>query len=193
MSRISEVLIGSVTPYQLMMGKLLGSAGVSTLLAVIYITGGIFTARYFGYGDAIRGSDLAWVVVFLPMAVFMFGSIFITIGAACTDLKDAQGMMTPAMLVMMLPWMTWFAIVNAPDSPVSVGLSLFPTNAPFLMLLRIAIPPGPPAWQVALSVALTTLTAVALVHAAGKIFRTGLLMQGKAATLGEMWRWVRAD
>ena len=193
MSRISEVLIGSVTPYQLMMGKLLGSACVSTLLAVIYITGGIFTARYFGYGDAIRGSDLAWVVVFLPMAVFMFGSIFITIGAACTDLKDAQGMMTPAMLVMMLPWMTWFAIVNAPDSPVSVGLSLFPTNAPFLMLLRIAIPPGPPAWQIALSVALTTLTAVALVHAAGKIFRTGLLMQGKAATLGEMWRWVRAD
>ena len=145
MSRISEVLIGSVTPYQLMMGKLLGSACVSTLLAVIYITGGIFTARYFGYGDAIRGSDLAWVLVFLPMAVFMFGSIFITIGAACTDLKDAQGMMTPAMLVMMLPWMTWFAIVNAPDSPVSVGLSLFPTNAPFLMLLRIAIPPGPPA------------------------------------------------
>jgi ABC-2 type transport system permease protein len=76
---------------------------------------------------------------------------------------------------------------------MSVGLSLFPTNAPFLMLLRIAIAPGPPIWQIALSVVLTTLTAVALVHAAGKIFRTGLLMQGKAATIGEMWKWVRAD
>jgi ABC-2 type transport system permease protein len=193
MSRISEVLIGSVTPYQLMMGKLLGSAGVSTLLALIYLTGGIFTARYFGYADAVRLSDLGWVVVFLPMAVFMFGAIFITIGAACTDLKDAQGMMTPAMLVMMLPWMTWFAVINAPDSPVAVALSLFPTNAPFLMLLRIAIPPGPPAWQIALSVVLTTLTALALVHAAGKVFRTGLLMQGKAASFGEMWTWVRAD
>ena len=192
MSRISEVLIGSVTPYELMMGKLLGSAAVSGLLAAIYFAAGIATARHFGYGDAIGMADVAWVVVFLPMAVVMFGSVFITIGAACSDLKDAQGMMTPAMLVLMLPWMTFFAVINAPDSPVSVALSLFPTNAPFLMLLRIAIAPGPPLWQIALSVVLAALTTVALVHAAGRIFRTGLLMQGKAATLGEMWKWVRA-
>jgi ABC-2 type transport system permease protein len=193
MSRISEVLIGSVTPYQLMMGKLLGSAAISVLLAGIYMAGGIATARHFGYGDAISLGDLGWVLVFLPMAVVMFGSIFITIGAACSDLKDAQGMMTPAMLVLMLPWMTFFAVINAPDSPVSVALSLFPTNAPFLMLLRIGIAPGPPMWQIAISVVLATATTFALVHAAGKILRTGLLMQGKAATLGEMWKWVRAD
>ena len=193
MSRISEVLIGSITPYELMMGKLLGSAAVSVLLAVIYMGGGIAMARYYGYGDAVRISDLGWVVVFLSMAVFIFGSIFITIGAACTDLKDAQGMMTPAMLLLMLPWMTWFSIINAPESTVSVVLSLVPTATPFLMLLRIAIPPGPPVWQVVLGVVLTGLTAVAFVYAAGKIFRTGLLMQGKAATFGEMWKWVRAD
>jgi ABC-2 type transport system permease protein len=176
-----------------MMGKLLGSAAVSVLLAVIYMGGGIAMARYYGYGDAVRMSDLGWVVVFLSMAVFIFGSIFVTIGAACTDLKDAQGMMTPAMLLLMLPWMTWFSIINAPESTVSVVLSLVPTATPFLMLLRIAIPPGPPMWQVILGVALTALTAVAFVYAAGKIFRTGLLMQGKAATFGEMWKWVRAD
>jgi ABC-2 type transport system permease protein len=193
MSRISEVLIGSVTPYELMMGKLLGSAAVSVLLATIYMTGGVFMTWRYGYGDMIRPADLAWLLVFLSIAVVMFGAIFITIGAACSDLKDAQSMMTPAMLIMMLPAMTWFAIINAPESPVSVGLSFFPTATPFLMLLRIAIPPGPPMWQVLLSVVLTATTAVALVHAAGKIFRTGLLMQGKAATLGEMWKWVRAD
>jgi ABC-2 type transport system permease protein len=193
MSRISEVLIGSVTPYELMMGKLLGSAAISVLLAAIYTGGGVVMARYYGYGDAIRPSDLGWLFLFLSMAVFIFGSIFITIGAACSDLKDAQGMMTPAMLFLMLPWMTWFAIINAPESPMSVGLSLFPTATPFLMLLRIAIPPGPPLWQILLSVVLTAITAVAFVYAAGKIFRTGLLMQGKAATLGEMWKWVRAD
>ncbi|HVD93607.1 MAG TPA: ABC transporter permease [Vicinamibacterales bacterium] len=193
MSRISEVLIGSVTPYQLMMGKLIASAAVSVLLASIYMTGGVMMARYYGYGDAIHPSDLAWLFLFLAMAAFIFGSIFITIGAACSDLKDAQGMMTPAMLFLMLPWMTWFAILNAPESPMSVGLSLFPTATPFLMLLRIAIPPGPPMWQILLSVVLTGATTVALVHAAGKVFRTGLLMQGKAATLGEMWKWVRAE
>jgi ABC-2 type transport system permease protein len=193
MSRISEVLIGSITPFELMMGKLAGCVGVSLLLAAIYVTGGVAVARQFGYGDAIRATDLAWLLLFLLMASFMFGSIFITIGASCSDLKDAQGMMTPAMLIMMFPWMTWFAILNAPDSPISVALSMFPTNAPFLMLLRIMLPPGPPMWQVAISVVLAAATSVAAVYAAGKIFRTGLLMQGKAATFGEMWKWVRAD
>jgi ABC-2 type transport system permease protein len=193
MSRISEVLIGSVTPFELMMGKLIGSVAVSVLLAGIYVVGAIFGARYFGYLDVIRPTDIGWLLLFLVMASFMFGSIFITIGAACSDLKDAQGMMTPAMLIMMLPWMTWFAVINAPESPVAVSLSLFPTATPFLMLLRIMLPPGPPLWQILLSVALTAITSVAAVYAAGKIFRTGLLMQGKAATFGEMWKWVRAS
>lgn len=193
MSRISEVLIGSVSPFELMMGKLIGSVGVSLVLAGIYVVGGTVAARYFGYGDVIRASDIGWLLLFLVMASFMFGSIFITIGAACSDLKDAQGMMTPAMLIMMLPWMTWFAVINAPESPMAVGLSLFPTASPFLMLLRIMLPPGPPLWQILLAVVLTALTSVAAVYAAGKIFRTGLLMQGKAATFGEMWKWVRAS
>jgi ABC-type Na+ efflux pump permease subunit len=193
MSRISEVLIGSVSPFELMIGKLAGSVAVSLLLAVVYLVGGAIVARYFGYGDALHVTDMAWLLLFLVMASFMFGSIFITIGAACSDLKDAQGMMTPAMLIMMLPWMTWFAIINAPESPLAVGLSLFPTASPFLMLLRIMLPPGPPLWQVAIAVALTGATTIAAVYAAGKIFRTGLLMQGKAATFAEMWRWVRAS
>jgi ABC-2 type transport system permease protein len=193
MSRISEVLIGSIAPSELMMGKLLGSAAVSLLLATIYTTGGTLMAWHYGYGGMIRPGDIAWLFAFLSLAVFMFGAIFITIGAACSDLKDAQGMMTPAMLMMMLPAMTWFSIINAPDSNVSVALSLFPTATPFLMLLRIAIPPGPPVWQIAVGFVLTAVTAVVFVRAAGKIFRTGLLMQGKAATFGEMWKWVRAE
>ena len=151
MSRISEVLIGSVTPFQLMLGKLAGSVAVSVLLAVdLHRRRDERRRSDFGYGDVIHAADIGWLFLFLMMAAFMFGSIFITIGASCSDLKDAQGMMTPAMLIMMLPWMTWFAILNAPDSPVSVGLSLFPTATPFLMLLRIMLPPGPPIWQIAL-------------------------------------------
>jgi ABC-2 type transport system permease protein len=193
MSRISEVLIGSVTPFELMMGKLAGCIAVSLLLAGFYVFGGIGVARHFGYGDAIHAADIAWLFLFLVMASFMFGSVFITIGAACSDLKDAQGMMPPAMLMLMLPWLTWFAVLNAPDSPVSIGLSFFPTATPFLMLLRIMLPPGPPMWQIVTSVVITALASVASVYAAGKIFRTGLLMQGKAATFGEMWRWVRSS
>jgi ABC-type Na+ efflux pump permease subunit len=193
MSRISEVLIGSVTPFELMLGKLLGAGAVSFLLALMYVVAGVFVARHYGYGDAIRSSDLAGFTVFLALSVLMFGSIFVSIGAACSDIKDAQSMMGPAMMLMMLPWMTWFAVLNAPESPIAIGLSLFPTATPFLMLLRIALPPGPPMWQVALGLVLTTATSFGLAYAAGKIFRTGLLMQGKGATLGEMWRWVRTS
>jgi ABC-2 type transport system permease protein len=193
MSRISEVLIGSVTPFELMMGKLAGSIAVSVLLASVYVVGGLAVARRFGYGDVVHGVDIAWLLLFLLMASFMFGSVFITIGAACSDLKDAQGMMPPAMLLLMLPWLTWFAVLNAPDSPIAIGLSMFPTATPFLMLLRIMLPPGPPAWQIAVSVAITATATVAMVYAAGKIFRTGLLMQGKPASFVEMWRWVRAS
>ena len=193
MSRISEVLIGSVTPFELMMGKLSGAIAVSLLLASVYVVGGLSVARRFGYADVVHGADIAWLFLFLLMASFMFGSVFITIGAACSDLKDAQGMMPPAMLLLMLPWLTWFAVLNAPDSPIAIGLSMFPTAAPFLMLLRIMLPPGPPLWQVVVSVAITATATVAMVYAAGRIFRTGLLMQGKAASFAEMWRWVRAD
>jgi ABC-2 type transport system permease protein len=193
MSRISEVLIGSVTPFELMMGKLIGSATVSLLLACVYLVGGVAVANHWGYGDAITPAALAWFLLFLVLALFIFGSVFIAIGAACSDLKDAQNMMTPAMLLLMLPAMTWFSVARAPDSTMALTLSMIPTAAPFLMLMRLAVPPGPPLWQVLVSVSLTALTVVAAVYAAGKIFRTGLLMQGKAATLGEMWRWVRTN
>ena len=149
--------------------------------------------RLLADADLAIASDLAWFTLFLALSVLMFGSMFVSIGAACSDIKDAQGMMAPAMTLMMLPWMTWFAVLNAPESPMAVGLSLFPTATPFLMLLRIALPPGPPMWQVALGVSLTAATAMGMAYAAGKIFRTGLLMQGKGATLGEMWRWVRSS
>jgi ABC-2 type transport system permease protein len=191
MSRISEVLIGSVTPFQLMMGKLVGGAGVCALLAAIYVCGALGVAYYWGYADAVAPSQLAWFAFFLLMAVLLFGSIFIAVGAACTDLKDSQNLMTPVMLVMMLPMITAGSILRAPDGMVATVLSLIPTATPFLMMLRISMHPGPPAWQVALSAVFVLATVLFCVWAAGRIFRTGLLMQGKSASVSEMIRWVR--
>lgn len=192
MSRVSEVLIGSLRPFELMMGKLLGTAAVSMLLAVMYVAGGIVVARHFGQAAAVLPIYVVWLFAFLALAILMFGAVFVAIGAACTDLKDTQAMMPPAMLVIMLPFMVWFPVFRAPESGMALALSMWPTSAPFLMLLRVALPPGPPAWQVATAFALTAGATTCAVYAAGKIFRTGLLMQGKAPTFAEMWRWVRA-
>jgi ABC-type Na+ efflux pump permease subunit len=192
MSRISEVLIASVTPFQLMMGKLIGGVAVSTLLAAIYIAGGLAVAQYWGgYASAVTPMILVWFLLFLVMSIFIFGSLFVAIGAACNDLKDSQSMMTPVMVLVMLPMFTWASVLRAPDGTMATVLSLIPTAAPFLMMLRIALRPGPPGWQIAASVALMAGTVMVVVWAAGKIFRTGLLMQGKSATVAEMLRWVR--
>lgn len=126
------------------------------------------------------------------MSLFIFGSLFIAIGAACNDLKDSQNMMTPVMLLVMMPIFTAGSVLRAPDGTLATVLSLIPTAAPFLMILRISLQPGPPTWQIVASVALMAGTVTLVVWAAGKIFQTGLLMQGKSATMAEMLRWVTA-
>lgn len=192
MSRISEVLLGSVSPFELMLGKLLGFGGVSLVLAALYVGGGYGVAVYYGYADALDPRMLAAFLLFQVLALLIFGSLYMAVGAACSELKDAQSLMTPVLLLTMLPVFVWTAVLKSPSSPFSVGASLFPPATPFLMLLRMALRPAPPAWQIVLSVVLTTLTALACVYAAGKIFRTGLLMQGKPPTFGELARWVVA-
>jgi ABC-type Na+ efflux pump permease subunit len=190
MSRISEVLLGSITPFELMMGKLMGNAGIAMVLAALYLGGGFAVLAYYGYANVISPGLVAALVFFLFLAILLYGSLYTAVGAACSELKDAQSLMMPVMLLSMLPVFVWTAVLKNPASPLSVGMSLFPPASPFLMLMRLALRPAPPAWQVALSVVLTTVTAMAIVWAAGKIFRTGLLMQGKPPSFVELARWV---
>jgi ABC-2 type transport system permease protein len=190
MSRISEVLISSVTPFQLMAGKLIGVAAVAVLLALVYFGGGVYAAASAGMWDLIRPALMAWFVVFLVLAVLIFGSLFIAIGAACSDLKDSQSMMQPVMIFLLLPLFAAPVVLRSPGSTLSIVLSMFPTATPFLMLVRLAMTPPPPMWQVLVSVVLTLATAAFFVWAAGKIFRIGLLMQGKPPNLPELMRWI---
>ena len=192
MSRISEVLLGSVTPFELMLGKLLGNVGIASVLATLYVGAAMPWPSVTGMAMwSILGCSLAWQL-FLVLAVMLYGSLYMAIGAACSDLKDAQSLMMPVMLLSMLPIFLWMAVLRNPTSGLSVGLSLFPFSTPFLMLLRMALTPSPPVWQVLLSILLTTLTALACVWAAGKIFRVGLLMHGKTPSYRDMARWVMA-
>jgi ABC-type Na+ efflux pump permease subunit len=192
LSKISEVLLGSVTPFELMMGKLLGNTAIALLLALLYLSAGYAAALYYGYADMLSAGLLAALGLFLILAMLLFGSLYMAVGAACNDIKDAQSLMMPIMFMSMFPAIVWIPIMRNPSSLFSVGLSLFPPASPFLMMMRIALKPAPPAWQVALAVVLTSLTTLFCVWAAAKIFRTGLLMQGKAPTYAELARWVMA-
>jgi len=191
MSRISEVLVASVSPFELLLGKLFGVTAVAVLLAIVYFFGVGYFAVYSGRPDLIQPALMGWFLIFLVCCVLMFGSMFLAIGSACSDLKDAQSMMQPVMMLLMVGYIGSFAVLRAPESNVALGLSFFPTSAPFIMMLRMAMQPTPPLWQPVLSLALTLAATVAFVWAASRIFRVGVLMQGKGATLGEMLKWIR--
>lgn len=193
MQRIAEVLLGSVTPFQLMAGKLFGMVGVSLTILTVYLGGAVVGAREAGFAEHIPanlGTLVIWFVLFQGLAVLMFGAVFAAIGAACSDMKEAQSMLMPVWIVICFPMFVWFIVVREPGSTFSTILSLIPPGTPMLMMLRTAAMPNIPLWQPLLGVALVLLTTVFCVFVAGRIFRVGLLMQGKGASLREMLRWA---
>ncbi len=190
MARIAEVLLGSVTPFELIMGKLLGTVAMSFTMVSIYLAGGFYALYYAGYAEFFPMHLMGWFVVFMSLAILMYGSLFAAIGAAVTDMKEAQSAMLPVMLLAMLPMFVWFNVIKSPTATFSVVLSLIPPATPMLMLMRQSVPPGIALWQPLLGVALVLVTTVACVFAAGRVFRIGILMQGKGANLMQMLKWA---
>jgi ABC-2 type transport system permease protein len=190
MQRIAEVLLGSVRPFDLMLGKLLGMTSVSLTISAVYLGGAWWAAARSGYADSISVGLLAWFLVYQILAALMYGSLFAAVGAACTDMKETQTLMWPVMVLVMVPLWMLGAVVQEPNGAVVTGLSFFPFATPMLMIARQAVPPGVPWWQPAVGVAGVVLTTLACVWAAGRIFRVGILLQGKGARLADLARWV---
>ncbi len=120
----------------------------------------------------------------------MFGSIYAAVGAACTDMKEAQAMLTPVTIITMLPLFVWLNVVREPTSMFSTLASFFPPATPMLMIARLAVPPGISLWQPLVGVVVVLAATVACVYISGRIFRVGILLQGKAPRVGELLRWV---
>lgn len=190
MQRIAEVLLSSVTPFQLMMGKLVGMAGVALTLSAVYLGGTWFAAWWYGFTDVVRPELIAWFLAYTVLAVFMFGAVFIAIGAACSDMKEAQGMMGPVMVLLCVPLFVMTRVIQEPDSGLALGMSLVPFGTPMLMTARQALLPNIPAWQPVVGMVIVVLTTIAFVYAASRIFRVGILMQGKGADVKTMFRWI---
>ena len=188
--RIAEVLLASIPPFELMAGKLLGIMGVSLTMTTVYLGGAYLALNRAGYAQFFPWQSIWWFVGFLCLAVLMYGSIFIAIGAAVSDMKEAQSMMTPVMLLVVSPMFVLQYVIREPASTLALAMSLFPPATPMLMIIRQTVPPGIPVWQPLLGAALVLLTSLGCVFAAGRIFRVGILMQGKGAKISEMFRWA---
>ena len=190
MQKIAELLISCVSPFQLMLGKLLGTVLVALTLCVLYLGTVYYLTVHFEVSHLVPLRIYLWLLLFTGLALIMFGSVFSAVGAACSEIRDAQSLMMPIMLLVILPLLCWVPIAESPASTFARLLSLFPPATPMIMLLRIGLQPGPPWWEVALGVVLTTAFALGCVWAGGKVFRIGILAQGQTPSLVTLVRWV---
>jgi ABC-2 type transport system permease protein len=190
-SRVVEVLLSAVSPLELMAGKILGLVGVGLTTAAIYVTALSVVAGSTGLLQAPSALLLALFFVYYILGFAIYASLFASVGAACNSLKEAQTVMFPLSLVLIGPFMFWMNIAQHPNGLFAVALSLFPPTAPTVMILRIAVLPSPPWWDIAGSLLLLAGSVPLIVWAAAKIFRTGVLLYGKPPKLGEILRWVR--
>jgi ABC-2 type transport system permease protein len=188
--RIAEVLLGSLTPFELMMGKLLGGVGVSLTLATIFFAGVFYLAHSFGVSTYVSGQSIVWFFFFTIVGTFMYGSLFAAAGAACSNIKEVQSFIMPVMLLIALPMFVLGPVLQNPSGAVGMTMSFFPLSAPTVMMMRLMIPPGIPTWQPIVGAASALAATVAFVWAAGRIFRMGILMQGKGANYAAVLRWV---
>ena len=190
MQRISEVLVSSVTPFQLMLGKLVGSVSISMTLAAVYLGGIVWATHHWDVSHFVPAGTYAWFLLLMVFALLMYGSLFGALGSACSELRDAQSLMMPAMIILMVPMFSLGAIVESPNGSLAVGLTYFPTATPMIFLFRVLAPPGPAAWEPFAAMAMCLVTTVGLVWASGKIFRVGVLSQGQTPTFRKLLGWV---
>jgi ABC-2 type transport system permease protein len=191
-SRVCEVLLAAVSPFELMAGKLIGQLGVGLLTTGVYLGLGILALFSFSMLGLLDPMLIVYLLVFFLITYLVFGALMMAIGSAVNQMAEAQSMMGPIMILMMMPYMLSPMIGRAPNSTFSIAVSFIPPINTFAMMSRLASDAPPPAWQVWLTVVIGFGAACAAVWFAAKVFRIGLLMHGKAPNFATLIRWARA-
>jgi ABC-2 type transport system permease protein len=205
-SRIVEVIVSSMKPWHLMLGKILGVGAVSlTQIAVWLSMGALAVGAGVPMLIAARPelANLDTVVAVLPglwllilfvglflFGFFMYSGLYAAVGAMCSTDEEAQQAQFPVMMFLIIPILFVLQAIQEPLTPLVTWLSLFPLFSPVLMWARVA-GGGVPGWQIGLSFVLMGATVIGVAWLAGRIYKVGILMAGKKPSLPELWRWVR--
>jgi ABC-2 type transport system permease protein len=190
-SRVIEVLLAAVSPMELMMGKLLGQLAVGLLVMSIYVGLGIFALFQFAMFGLLDPMLVVYLLVFFLVTYLLFGALMMSIGAAVNQMNEAQSLLGPVMILLIVPYVLAPIIGQAPNSPFSIAVSFIPPINTFAMMSRLASSTPPPAWQVWLTVAVGAGAAFLTVWFAAKVFKIGLLMHGKPPSIATLFRWAR--
>ena len=199
-SRIFEVMLAVARPEDLLAGKLLGVGAVGLTQIGIWIVAAVLLS-----GSALAGPMLSGQVkihfstveavlfpIYFILGFFLYSAFFSGLAATCETAQDLQMYITLAVI----PTWTSFAILpfllNNPNSPWVVAASIFPPTAPLVMVPRFGMLSAPYPWgELAISLALMVFSIWAVIWFASRLYRVGILMYGKRATLPEILRWIR--
>lgn len=204
--RIVEIIISSMRPWEFLLGKIVGVGAVGLLQIGVWIGFVMLLALAvlpalpvvaamlpgsFSVSEMLPGlGEVAFFAVCFVLGYLVYASVFAAVGALNSNETEAAQMMWPVVVLAMVPMMTLGPVLDDPGGTMAMWLSQVPFFSPVLMFTRVAVGAAAP-WEIALSLALLGLGLLGMAFVAGRIYRVGILMQGKRPTLPEVWRWVR--
>jgi len=193
-TRIAEILFSSMRSFPLMMGKLIGVS----LVALTQM--GIWALTFMGLSVWAAGGSInlphvapilfVYLILFFLMGYFIYSTVYAVVGSMVTTTQEGGQLAMPIVLLLIAGFFLSFNIIRNPNSPLAFWASMVPFFAPITMMVRI-VTETPPLWQILLSLAIGFATATGLIWLASRIYRVGMLMYGKKATIPEVIRWVR--
>lgn len=205
-TRIVEVLVSSLRPFELMLGKVLGVGAVSVFQFLIWgVSGRLLVAQRHrlvgeaGLGDGgqvwqlpnVTGETALIFVGYFIGGFLLYSAMFAAVGAMSSNEQEARQAQQPVMYLLMISFFSMFAMINDPGSTLSVTLSLIPFTSPIAMPVRWASG-NLPVHEVALSLGILFVSIIGVTWIASRIYRVGILMTGKRPSIRELVRWVRA-
>ncbi len=191
-NRLVEVLLSSISPWELMAGKIVGLVAATLTLMALWTVAGAYMVHRQGWEHLVRNEMFAWFLVYLVVTISFYSTFIAAIGSAVTELKEAQNLMLPVWICLMIPLFLMFFVGQHPDLWWVRVLTYVPFFTPFLMMNRLAsaVPPGPV--EIAASLVLMVFSCWGATYLAARVFRVGILLYGKPANPRELWRWMRA-
>jgi ABC-2 type transport system permease protein len=192
-NRVLEMVISSVTPGQLMAGKLIGLGAAGLLQVAIWSALGVTTVLLLAFSFALNPGLFAFCAIFYLLGYLLYGSLLLGIGSLGSNQRESMQYTWVLSLTTVAPLIFWFNILSDPQSTLAHVFTAIPLTAPMTMMVRYAVDPaGTPTWQIPATLAWLGLSTFLALRVSAKIYRVGLLLYGKRPTPREIWRWIRA-
>lgn len=197
-SRIFEVMLSTVRPGDMLAGKLIGIGAVGLTQLAIWLVGAVLLSGTAlatqlmsgGFKVDIPVAEIVLFGVYFVLGYALYSSFFAGLAATCDTEQELQQYTPLAAIPIWLSFGMITFLLSNPNSWISIAISMFPPCAPITMFLRMGSQ-FPPLWQIALSVFLMLVSVYAVLWLSARLYRVGILMYGKRATLPEMIRWLR--